>query len=120
MGKEKNEEFHHIHDLVRACFNICYMGSNILRYCRSQYEESRRTRGDGVIMNNNHTLDVILDRLPKKPLLTTREISDACNLATTKPILDAVKDGRLHAVIFGKHVIISRENAIEFLKKKAY
>ncbi len=35
----------------------------------------------------NKTLDVILERLPKKPLLSPREIADACGFVTTAPLI---------------------------------
>ncbi len=71
-------------------------------------------------MSENQTLDVIIGRLPQKPLLTPREIADACGLASTSAILDGIRNGSLQAVVFGKRIMIARDSAITFLNKRTY
>lgn len=68
----------------------------------------------------NATLAVILRRLPNKPLLSPREIADACGFVTTAPIKEAVRAGAIPAVRFGNHFVIARDVAIEFLQKRTY
>lgn len=45
----------------------------------------------------NSTTQAIIDRLPKKPLLSPREIADAYAVSSTTKILDDIRSGRLPA-----------------------
>ncbi len=69
----------------------------------------------------NATTQLMKDRLPKKDLLCPGEIAGAIGLATTNPIIQAIKDGRISAAKnpSGRFVIAHAE-AERFIDTTAY
>lgn len=68
----------------------------------------------------NATAKVIIDRLPKKPLLSPGDIAAVFGLATSNAILADIKTGKLDAVVVGGKYIISRDVAIRYVEACAY
>lgn len=70
----------------------------------------------------NATTQLMKDRLPKKDLLCPGEIAGAIGLATTRPILQAIKEGRISAAksaATGRFVIAHSE-AERYIDSTAY
>lgn len=63
------------------------------------------------------TAETIVARLPNTPTVTPIDIATACNLKSTNAILNAIQSGVLSAVKFGKSYVISRDNAVAFIRK---
>ncbi len=68
----------------------------------------------------NATTKSIIDRLPRKPLLSPRDVADAYGLRTSDPILADVKTGRLGANVVGGRYVISREAAEAYVAANEY
>ena len=68
----------------------------------------------------NATTQAIIERLPKKPLLTPQEISDAFGRATSSSVVADIRLGRLEAVFFGGRYIVAREAAIRYVEATEY
>ena len=68
----------------------------------------------------NATTQSIIDRLPRKPLVTPADIAAAYGLATTKSILDNIKTGMLAANMIGGRYIISRDAARDYIASNEY
>lgn len=68
----------------------------------------------------NPTTQAIIERLPKKPLLTPADIAAAYGLATTQTILADIKTGRLAANTIGGKYIISRAAAEAYIAANEY
>ena len=68
----------------------------------------------------NATTQVIIDQLPKKPLLSPADVAAAYGLATTKSILDDIKTGKLAANVIGGKYIISHEAARDYIAANEY
>lgn len=66
----------------------------------------------------NATTQAIIDRLPKKPLLTPQEIADAFALATTQVVLQDIACGRLAAAKMGARYIVSAAEARRYIASK--
>ena len=66
----------------------------------------------------NATTQAIIDRLPKKPLLSPQEISDAFALATTQVVLQDIACGRLAAAKMGARYIVSAAEARRYIASK--
>ena len=64
---------------------------------------------------SNATVDLILSRLPDKPLISPREIADAIGFQTTKAITNAMEEGRIEGVKLGTYWI-ARDEAVRFIK----
>ena len=68
----------------------------------------------------NATTQAIIDRLPKKPLLSPAELAAAYGLASTNAILADIKAGRIAANAVGGKYIISREAAAQYIAANEY
>ena len=68
----------------------------------------------------NATTKAIIDRLPRKPLLSPAEVAAAYGLATTNAVLADVKTGRLAANRIGSQYVISRTAAEEYIAANEY
>ena len=68
----------------------------------------------------NATTEAIVARLPKKALLSPADIAAACGLATSDPIIADIKTGRLAAARIGGKYIVSREEAVRYVRSLAY
>lgn len=68
----------------------------------------------------NTTTQAIINRLPKKPILSPGEISAAYGLATTSPILADIKTGKLSANSINGKFLVSREAAIAYIEANEY
>ena len=68
----------------------------------------------------NATTQSIIDRLPRKPLVTPADVAAAYGLATTKSILDDIKTGKLAANVIGGKYIISRDAARDYIAANEY
>lgn len=68
----------------------------------------------------NSTVDLILSRLPAKPLLSPRDVADAFGLTTTQTILLAIQTGKLACATIGNRFIISRTEAERYIRATAY
>lgn len=65
--------------------------------------------------NNNLTAEAIVERLPRKPLLSARDVADAIGAASTKPVIEAIEAGRLSAARPAGRYIISRNAAEKWI-----
>ena len=70
----------------------------------------------------NATTQLMKERLPKKDLLCPGEIAGAVGLASTHPILQAIKDGRLAAAMSAAtgRFVVARAEAERFIDSTAY
>lgn len=68
----------------------------------------------------NSTTQAIIDQLPRKPLLSPADVAAAYGLATTDPILAAIKTGKLAANVVGGKYIIARSAAEEYIAANEY
>jgi hypothetical protein len=68
----------------------------------------------------NATTKAIIDRLPRKPLLTPKEVADAYGLKTNDPVLADIRLGRIAANVVGGKYIISREAAAAYIAANEY
>ena len=62
------------------------------------------------------TAETIIARLPNTPTVTPIDIASACGLKSNNAIINAIKNKRLSAVKFGKSYVISRDNAVAFIR----
>ena len=68
----------------------------------------------------NATTQAIIERLPKKPLLSPGDIAAAYGLASTNTILADIKTGKLAANMIGGKYVISREAARDYIVTNEY
>ena len=68
----------------------------------------------------NATTQAIIERLPNKPILIPAEISAAYGIATTNPILDAIRRGKIAASRVGGKFYIARDEAARYIETTAY
>ena len=68
----------------------------------------------------NATTQVIIDQLPKKPLLSPADVAAAYGLATTQTILADIKVGKLAANAINGRYIISRSAAEAYIAANEY
>ena len=68
----------------------------------------------------NATTRVIIDLLPKKPLLAPADVSAAYGLKTSDMILADIKTGKLEVNKLGGKYIISREAAEAYVIANEY
>ena len=63
--------------------------------------------------------ETMIGRLPGRDILTPADVAAAAGLATTAPVLAAIRDGRLRAVRFAKggKYLIDRAAAADFLRR---
>lgn len=66
--------------------------------------------------SGNATINAILSRLPRKPLVNAREIADALGQATTSFVVAAIDDGSIRAVKFGPQYRIARGEAERWIR----
>lgn len=82
-------------------------------------ETMQRTNGStgrGVRVPANPTAEAIIARLPDRPLVNAREIADALFQTTSRSVVDAIDEGRLHAVKVGGQYRISRAEAARWIR----
>lgn len=68
----------------------------------------------------NSTVDLILSRLPAKPLLSPRDVADALGTSTTQPVMQAIQTGSISSVVISGRYIISRTEAERYIRASAY
>ena len=68
----------------------------------------------------NATTQVIIDQLPKKPLLSPADVAAAYGLASANPILADIKVGKLAANTINGRYIISRSAAESYIAANEY
>ena len=68
----------------------------------------------------NATTQAIIDRLPKKLVLTPGAIASAYGMASSYAIIDAVKRGQIAASCVGGKFYISRDEAARYIESTAY
>ena len=68
----------------------------------------------------NATTQVIIDQLPKKPLLSPADVAAAYGLASANPILADIKVGKLAANAINGRYIISRSAAEAYIAANEY
>ncbi len=68
----------------------------------------------------NATTQAIIDRLPNKPVLIPAEIAAVFGMASTPPILDAIKRGQIAASCVGGKFYIARSEAVRYIESTAY
>lgn len=68
----------------------------------------------------NATTQAIIDRLPKKLVITPGAIASAFGMASSYAIIDAVKRGQIAASCVGGKFYISREEAARYIESTAY
>lgn len=64
----------------------------------------------------NPTAEAIVSRLPDRPLVNAREIADALFQTTSRSVVDAIDEGKLHAVKVGGQYRISRAEAARWIR----
>lgn len=67
----------------------------------------------------NPTVAAIAQRLPKKPLVSPKEIADAFALQSTRPVLDDIALGILAAAKVGNRYLVARAEAVRYVATKA-
>ena len=70
----------------------------------------------GRVADGNPTAEAIVSRLPDKPVVNAREISDALFQTTSRSVVAAVEEGKLHAVKIGGQYRISRDEAARWIR----
>ena len=65
--------------------------------------------------STNATVALMLKRLPDKPLLSPRDISDAIGMVGSQGILNAIEEGKIQAAKLGRY-LISHGEAVKFIK----
>ena len=68
----------------------------------------------------NPTTRSIIDRLPKKPLLSPGDLAAAFGLATSNAIIADIKTGKLGAVVIGGKYIVARDEAARYVEASEY
>ena len=68
----------------------------------------------------NATTQAIINRLPKKPILTPAEVASAYGLKSTGPILADIKTGKLVANKIGGQYIVSHAAAEAYVAANEY
>lgn len=68
----------------------------------------------------NATTQAIIDRLPKKPIISPKDVADAYGLKTSDPILADIKTGKIAANVAGGKYIISRNAAEAYIAANEY
>lgn len=68
----------------------------------------------------NATTKAIMDRLPRRPLLSPAEVAAAYGLKTSDPIIADIKTGRLAANKVGGRYIISHSAAEAYVAANEY
>lgn len=68
----------------------------------------------------NKTTQSIIDRLPRKPLLTPADLAAAYGLASANPIIADIKVGKLAANSINGRYIISRAAAEAYIEANEY
>lgn len=66
---------------------------------------------------DNETIELIISRLPRKPLLNAREVADAA-LVDTRTVVAAIDEGKIAAAKVGRQYLISRTEAERWIRKK--
>lgn len=67
----------------------------------------------------NPTVAAIVERLPKKPLVSPQEIADAFGISTPQSVIGDIALGDLAAVKAGGRYIVGRGEAIRYVESKA-
>ena len=67
----------------------------------------------------NPTVSAIVERLPKKPLISPQEIADAFALATPQTVIGDISLGLLAAVKVGNRYLVARDEAKRYVASKA-
>ena len=70
----------------------------------------------GRVAGGNPTAEAIVARLPDRPLVNAREIADALFQTTSRSVVDAIDEGKLHAVKVGGQYRISRAEAARWIR----
>lgn len=70
----------------------------------------------GRVAGGNPTAEAIIARLPARPIVNAREIADALFQTTSRSVVAAIEEGRLHAVRVGGQYRISREEAARWIR----
>ena len=68
----------------------------------------------------NSTTRIIIDRLPKKPLLSPADVAAAYGLASANPIIADIKVGKLAANMINGRYMISRDAARDYIVANEY
>lgn len=68
----------------------------------------------------NATTQAIIERLPRKPLLSPKDVADAYSLKSNDSVLADIKTGRLAANRIGSQYVISRTAAEEYIAANEY
>lgn len=71
----------------------------------------------------NKTIDMIIERLPKSPMVTPLDIALAIGFRTAQPVIRKIEGGEIEALNYGSPgralYFIRREAAINHLKSRA-
>ncbi len=70
----------------------------------------------GRVAAGNATVADIIARLPDKPLLTARDLADALYQQTTRSVVAAMEEGRLHAARIGTQYRVSPREARRWIR----
>ena len=66
--------------------------------------------------SGNATINAILSRLPRKPILNAREIADALDMRTTDSVAAAAECGALRAARVGGRYRVARAEAERWIR----
>lgn len=64
----------------------------------------------------NATIEAIVARLPRRPLLSPRDIADAAGLGSTNAVCEAIARGQLAAARIGGRYVIAHEEAARWVR----
>ncbi len=67
----------------------------------------------------NPTVSAIVDRLPRKPLVSPQEIAAAFSLTTPQTVIGDIAAGLLAAVKVGNRYLVARDEAVRYVSSKA-
>ena len=68
----------------------------------------------------NATTQAIIDRLPKKLVITPGAIASAYGMSSSFAIIDAIKRGQIAASCVGGKFYISHDEAARYIESTAY
>lgn len=68
----------------------------------------------------NATAAVVIDRLPKAPLLAPGDIALALGLRSNHSVYEAIHEGNMSAIRIGNKVLISRDEVSKWINNLSY
>ena len=68
----------------------------------------------------NPTVEAVVARLPKRPLITPTDIAAALDLTSTHQIYEILQEGHIPAIKIGNKVLIVRSEVVKWVNSLGY